>query len=602
MSVIYRLQAIKPETHRVQVSCTLSNPDPEGQLWKIPTWIPGSYLIREFAKNITTLRAENAQGEVISVKKIDKNTWRCAPCRGALTLYYEVYCWDLSVRAAHIDHTHIYFNGSSVFLMPCGQEHVRCELELYPPENPKYRHWRVATGMPRHDAPPYGFGRYSAENYDALIDYPVEISDFALHSFKLGEVQHDIVVYGKQQADLSRLAYDLRHICQTHARMFGNLPNEMSYYVFLVMALGSDQAGGLEHRNSCSLMCSRDELPKIGVNGVSDEYRKFLGLCSHEYFHLWNVKRIKPAAFLPYDLNHEVYTRQLWAFEGITSYYDDLGLLRAGRISLHSYLDLLGENATRVWRSPGRFLQSLAASSFDAWIKLYRPDGNSPNATISYYSKGALFALMLDLILRRDTDGRVCLDDLMRKLWQEYGEPLIGVPEDGLENLLREISDIDFSDFFQRYLYGTEELPVADLLADFGIKFQLRAAENADDTGGLPAKGALPRTSLGVRCKVVKDGLKIIQVIAGQPAYEAGLAANDILVAIDGLRASLKTLDKQLATYNPGQQIPVHVFRRDELFEFSVTLQAPPEDTCVFSLISPVEEHVIRRRQQWLGQ
>ena len=319
------------------------------------------------------------------------------------------------------------------------------------------------------------FGGYRAATYDELIDHPVEMAPFALVSFDAGGARHDVAVTGRIRADLDRVARDLARICQWQIDLFAGAPGgraPFDRYLFQVAAVG-DGYGGLEHRASTSLLCRRDELPATGDTGVSEGYRNFLGLASHEYFHSWNVKRIKPAAFSPYDLAREGYTRQLWAFEGITSYYDDLALVRSGVIEPPSYLELLGRAITTVLRTPGRRRQSVAESSFDAWIKFYRPDENTPNAVVSYYAKGSLVALALDLVLRRTGSS---LDAVMRALWQRYGQAGVGVPEGAILAIASELAGRELADFFGRYVDGTEDPPLAELLAGFGVTFNLRAS------------------------------------------------------------------------------------------------------------------------------
>lgn len=378
----------------------------------------------------------------------------------------------------------------------------------------------------------------------------------------------------------------------------------MERYLFLVTAVGSGY-GGLEHRASCSLLCSRDDLPRLNQQEMSEKYRTFLGLCSHEYFHAWHVKRIKPAAFATYDLAKENYTTLLWAFEGITSYYQNLQMLRCGLITAAEYLELLGQTVTRVWRSGGRFKQSLAESSFDAWIKFYKQDENSPNAIVNYYNKGALVALALDLLIRRDTGNARSLDEVMRALWRRYGQGGAGVPEDGIERLAEEISGLDLHDFFNAMIRGVEDPPLAELLPQFGVKFELRPAESAADQGGRRSKETsdklAQRPALGVR---LADGVaeaKLAHVYDGGAARHSGLATGDIIVAVDGLRTTRANLDSLLAGYGAGEVVKIHVFRRDELMEFRVILQAPPIDTCVLTLMEDIDGAVRVRRTSWLG-
>ena len=416
----YRIIPLDPHAHLFEVRCTVADPDRGGQRFRLPTWIPGSYLIREFARHFVKVRAESG-GATIPIEKEAKDLWRAASCRGPLEVTAQVYAFDLSVRAAYLAAERGYFNGPAVFLCPEGRADEPCDVEIVAPEGPAYRHWRIATTLPRAGAEPWGFGSYRAASYDELIDHPVEMADFSHASFEAGGATHDIAITGRIHADLDRVARDLARVCRWQIDLFGGTSGARApfdRYLFQIAAVG-DGYGGLEHRSSTSLLCKRDDLPAPGIDKITDDYRRFLGLASHEYFHSWNVKRIKPAAFISYDLARENYTRQLWAFEGITSYYDDLALVRSGVIDPRSYLEVLGHTVTDVLRTPGRQIQSVAESSFDAWIKFYRRDENSPNAGISYYAKGSLIALALDLMLRI---RRSSLDDVMRTLWRNHGQ------------------------------------------------------------------------------------------------------------------------------------------------------------------------------------
>jgi predicted metalloprotease with PDZ domain len=599
----YRIQPRHPEAHLFEVTCTVADPDPSGQRFALPAWIPGSYMIREFARHVVSIHAES-RGARVPLAKSDKHTWRAAPCAGPLTVVAEVYAWDLSVRGAHLDTTHGFFNGTSVFLRVLGKEERRCEVEIAPPPGRRYAAWRVATSMPRAGARPFGFGGYAADDYDELIDHPVEMGAFAHAAFGAGGVPHEIVVTGRIRADLERLAHDLKRACDQHIRFFGGLP-PMDRYVFLVTALGEGY-GGLEHRASTALVCSRDDLPQPGVKEATDSYRTFLGLASHEYFHTWNVKRIKPQAFTPYDLDRENYTALLWVFEGVTSYYDDLALVRCGLVTPDQYLETLGRAITQLLRTPGRRRQTVAESSWDAWIKYYRQDENAPNAIVSYYGKGSLVALCADLLIRSRTAGRRSLDDVMRALWRRYGRPGVGVPEDGVERLAEEVSGVRLRPFFDRALRSTGELPLEPLLASVGVEMEVRPAESAADRGGRPAAKSASahaeRVALGVRTSGDGNDLKLTHVLDGGPAQAAGLAAGDVLVAIDGLRATPKTLDALLARRRPGDTAHVVAFRRDELREFEVRLTAPPADTCALRFAKKAGAGALRLRRGWLGK
>ena len=582
----YSIKPLSTQAHTFEVRCCVANPDPAGQRFALPAWIPGSYLIRDFARHIVAIRAESG-GKPLRLTKIDKHTWQAGSMRhgGPITVTAEIYAWDLSVRGAHLDQTHAFFNGTSVFLRVHGQEDAPCLLDIQPPTGSDYKDWRIATALePAHGekacARPHGFGLYYASSYDELIDHPVEMGSFTLTCFKACGVPHEIAISGRHDCDVERLSADLQRICEWQIRFFGE-PAPMTRYVFLVTAVGEGY-GGLEHRASSALLCSRNDLPYSGMQGLSEGYRTFLGLCSHEYFHTWNVKRIKPAAFMPYQLGRENYTTLLWAFEGFTSYYDDLALLRSGVIELKDWLEVTAKTIGNVERGPGRRQQTLAESSFDAWSKFYRPDENTPNAVVSYYSKGALVALALDLTLRRNTHGKISLDDTMRALWLRHGKTGIGVADDDIRLISEELSGIDLRRFFADAVHGTGELALKKLLAPYAIKLDWE-----------PAK--IP--SLGIKTASENDELKLATVYSQGAAQAAGLSAGDILLAIDGLRVTPASIDRQLARHQPGDSIKVHAFRRDELMEFKVRLDPPPVETVKLTLSGKSD----RLRREWLG-
>ena len=590
----YTITSNDPASHVYDVTVTVDKPAVDGQVFSLPAWIPGSYMIREFAKNIVRLRAESG-GKKVAIRKIDKHTWQAATCSSALTLSYQVYAWDLSVRTAHLDQTHGFFNGTSVFLAARGFEQAQHVVDIRRPEGEAFKRWRVATAMPELKAKRYGFGTYAAQNYDELIDHPVEFGDFALASFKAHGVPHDVVITGRvPNLDMPRLCDDLKKICEAQIAFFEPKSKRapMSRYVFMTLAVG-DGYGGLEHRASTALICARADLPVKGKPEQTDGYRTYLGLCSHEYFHTWNVKRIKPAVFAPYDLRQENYTSLLWLFEGFTSYYDDLFLVRTGVIDTAAYLDMLSKTVTGVLRGSGRKKQSVAESSFDAWVKYYRQDENAPNAIVSYYTKGSLVALGLDLSIRQQTRGRRTLDDVMRGLWSRYGRDFYeggargqGVPEDGILALLEELGGVDLKRFFERCIKGLEDVPLAEMLPAFGVSY-----------GDVLPKDAKPW--LGAR--VVKDGgdAKLASVYEGSPAAQAGLSAGDKLVALDGLRVPTSGPDGLLARYRINDAVRVHAFRRDELMEFVVRLKADVAPKVKLAALGKPAA-AVRQRESWL--
>ncbi|MCP4388978.1 MAG: M61 family metallopeptidase [Gammaproteobacteria bacterium] len=574
----YQITSLDPASHYFDVSICIDEPDPAGQTLRLPNWIPGSYMIRDFARNLLDLRA-SCDDRPLAIEQIDKSNWRAAACSEALTISYKIYASDLSVRAAHLDHSHGYYNGSSVFLEVVGQADQACDVLIEKPTPEYCADWQLATSLKRKQAEAYGFGLYQALDYDDLIDHPVEMGTFTRIPFEACGVPHDIILSGRFECDQARLAADLKTICEHHIRFFGE-PAPMDYYQFQVMVVGEGY-GGLEHRASTSLVASRDSLPKPGQDKVDEDYRDFLGLCSHEYFHIWNVKRIKPQVYRPYDLQQEVYTDLLWAFEGITSYYDDLALVRCGLIEAESYLELLAQTMTRVQRGRGSGRQSAAESSFNAWTKFYKQDENAANAIVSYYAKGCLIAACIDFKMRESTGGLKSLDDVMRRLWSDYLELDRSVEPDSIQKLVCEMTGEDLGAYLDQLIYGTGDLPLPELLADAGIEMIQRVASGLQDKGGKDANGELPAVDFGAMLKAGDGGVGIQRVSEGGSAQSAGLAAGDLLIAIDGLRLDLAKIEKKLMRAEAGDVWQIHAFRRDELYQFAVTLQPATADTFV---------------------
>jgi predicted metalloprotease with PDZ domain len=612
-SVRYRITPKDPRAHLFEVELVIDHPAPRQRVW-LPVWIPGSYLVREFARHFVTLHAHDDHGAVEAVK-VDTHTWELATSASSTTVSVTavVYAWDLSVRAAHLDQTHAFFNGPSVFLAVQGREQEPCDVVIEAPEDDSCKGWRVATTLPAVDVRPTGvtggFGHYRAKDYDELCDHPVEMGTFDVVEWTSSGVPHQMAITGRVRFDRVRLAHDLEKVCNEHIRLFhgddghvGTPP--LDRYLFLTMAVG-DGYGGLEHRSSTALLCKRDELPRPGLAEPTDGYRSFLGLCSHEYFHLWNVKRIKPEIFSPYNLHRENHTRLLWAFEGFTSYYDDLALVRSGVISVESFLELLGRTATRVWRAAGRRKQTLADASHDAWIKYYRQDENTPNSQVSYYTKGSLVGLALDMTIRAATDEAKSLDDVMRLLFARYGDNVDGkgrgVPEDGIERIASEVAGVDLTPFFDEYVRGTNDIPLGGLLEPYGIRAHLRPLDSDGDQGGKPGKkDPDKRGALGASFGPGDDGAHLLHVHDGGAAQRAGLSAGDIVIAADGLKVGKSSLAKMVSERLPGDRLHLHVFRRDELFEVDVILTAPALEAVWFSVDEQTSAEVVARRAAWL--
>ena len=596
----YRITPANLEAHLFEVAITVERPDPEGQAFTFPAWIPGSYKIRDLARHVVGIRAES-DGLEVALTKTDKSTWQADPVDGPLTVTAEIHAHDLSVRGAHLDSTHGFFDGACVFPSVVGQEQCECELDIQPPPNGG-ADWRVATSMRAKSAGSYEFGTYVAGDYAELIDHPVQMGNILIGEFEVRGVPHAIVVRGHERFDMARICNDLATLCEQQVAFLG-MPDGLDRYLFL-LAVSENGYGGLEHRWSSALMCSRKDLPRRGDSKVSDDYRKFLGLCSHEYFHLWNVKRMMPERFVPFDLSRESHTGLLWVFEGITSYYDDLFLARAELISAESYLELVARTITRVLRTPGRLRQDVESSSFDAWTKLYQQDANSPNAMISYYSKGSLIALALDMTIRRESNGEHSLDDVVRECWQQFGETGEGMPERGLESIARSVTGLGLEDFFERFVRGTADLPLSGLLKTVGVDVRMRPATNSRDPGGKPAKAEtkpMPWLGAAFATNGNGNGNRFVTVLNDSPAEKGGVSPGDEAVAINGLRLTSANFEERLRDHRAGDTVTLTVFRDHALMRHKVKLASPPENTCYLTIDEDADEAVVKARQQWLG-
>ena len=601
MPVEYTLSLNDPHAHEFELSLRVAC-EPGEVCLDLPAWIPGSYMIRDFARNIRDLVAVS-NGRLVKVAKQDKQTWQLQHEGGELLVSYRVYALDESVRSAYFDDTRAYFNGTSLFLRVQGHEARAHRLVMPRPAFPAGQGWRVATTLPARSIDDAGFGSYEAPSYQVLIDYPVETGDFQTLEFVLADIPHKMVFVDAEGADLDRIRRDLMPICSEHVAMFGELP--VSRYLFQTLAT-RDGYGGLEHRDSTSLICKRSDLPWPGSGETDKGYRQYLALCSHEYFHLWNVKRIRPQRFVEADLSREVHSELLWAFEGITSYYDELALPRSGALSQSDYLDMLAPSLTCYYRNAGRRRQSVAESSFDAWTKFYKQDESAQNAIVSYYNKGALVALGLDRLIRLLSEDRYCLDDLMRQLWQRYGKTGRGIPERGIENEVEALTGQPLNEFFERYIYGVEELPLEDWLGAFGVGLRLRSAGTPQDQGGYvdrPKTVHAVKPCLGAQTSA-RDGLvRVDRVLTDSAAEQVGLTPGDLLVAVEGERCTQDALEQLLARFPVGRTVELTIFRRDRLRRVELPIQAAPADTVDLYWLDPshLPEDVLARRERWLS-
>jgi predicted metalloprotease with PDZ domain len=573
--VRYRVETPEPHSHLFHVEAELDAPGPA--TFALPVWTPGSYLVREFARHVEGVAAEDEAGRPLPLERLDKHRFRVGEGR-RIRLRYRVYANDLTVRTCHLDGTHGFFNPGALLVYAEGHRDRRHVLELVPPAG-----WRVATALDgEEERGAFGSGAgagpatwtFTARDYDELVDSPVELGTHALARFEALGRPHAIAVWGRGNLDLRRLADDLRKVVETNgATMGGALPYDR--YLFLVH-LTDRRRGGLEHARSTTLHVPRT------AGFPREAYEEALALAAHEHFHVWNVKGLRPAALAPYAYEREQYTRLLWWFEGATSYYDGLALVRAGIGDPRRWLRHLGEELTALERTPGASKASVEEASLVAWIKLYRPDENSVNSTVSYYQKGELVALALDLALRRRGSS---LDALARALWSRHAGPR-GLPEDGVERAAAEaLGEREAREFFDRHVRGTAPLDLA--LDAVGLRLRRRAAQGFDDKGGTPGKkeGAGRPGFLGAN---LASGAKLtVQSVRERtPAWTAGLYADDEIVAEDGFRVDRGALWQRLEERGPGGALRLTVFRRDELVEVPITLGEPPEDTV---WLEPVE-------------
>ena len=596
--LVYHVQPADPAAHRFAVTLTFqATPDRPLGL-NLATWIPGSYVQRDFARHLLSITV-HAGGVPCPVVATTHSRWEITPQAPDVAVECVFYARDASVRAAFLDDMRGFFNFTSLALWPDGMRDRPVDITLAAP--PTGTDWQLVTTLAPalDDMPASGFGRYQAPNWDTLIDHPVAMGD-AIESvdFTVRGVAHNFVLLGEHDADTAQLASDLAAICEAQASVFDALPaTQYRFFAHLV----SRGYGGLEHRESSVLEVARDALPSaarpVATHGRSAAYETLLGLASHEYFHLWNVKRIRPAAVAASDLSAPAYFRDLWAYEGITSYFDDLALVRAGILDETAYLERLAKLGTRIAATPGRARQSLAESSFDAWLKFYRPDENTPNAVVSYYGKGAQLALALDLKLRLASQGTLDLDAVMRCAWQRFGATDTPMGDNALVDLVAELAEehalagADIRAFLEYFIHTPGDIPWADDLAAFGIRAECEPA--SEEVSVLQGRLGLARreTVGGAVTHVFDDG----------PAQDSGVSPGDRLIAIDGLEAGAQLADR-LARYPAGARLRLHLFRDDRLIERSVVIEDNGAMSWSLSVDPDSEPAARARRRAWLAR
>jgi predicted metalloprotease with PDZ domain len=577
--VSYRVSMEQPHAHLFEVVAHFPACG-DAPVLSLPVWTPGSYLVREYARHVQELQALTINDQPLRFERLDKRSVRVEAGNKAFRLRYKVYANELTVRTSHLDGSHGYFNGATLFFYNeelRGREH---RVAVHPPKG-----WRVTTALENQGMD------FIAADYDELVDSPFEVGPHTPLEFTAAGVLHQVVIWGEPQLDEKKLLNDLSRIVETEARFFDGLP--MKRYVFFIYATDKGR-GGLEHKASTALL-----FPRSGFSS-SKGWEDFLTLAAHEYFHLWNVKRIKPRALVPFNYAQENYTRLLWSFEGGTSYYDNLLVRRAGLMSPTRYLTRLGESFTALHTTPGRKVMPLGEASLLSWVKHYRPDENTPNSAISYYLKGELVCALLDLTIRRATADQKSFDDVMRLLWQRYGDES-GVPEDGVENAACEVGGTQVKEFLQKAIHETGELDYG-VFAHVGLEARLRVRESATDKGGAPPRvksgDEKPRGWLGA---IPRGGSMLATVLDGSPAMQAGLYSDDEVVALDGVKVDASGLVSRTEEKKPGDTVTVTVFRRDRLTEVKVTLGQKPVDAVYFSKVDKPTEAQKAAFRSWLG-
>lgn len=569
--IAYTVSMTKPATHLLEVEMRLKwNTAQQSVDLKMPVWTPGSYLIREYARHLQDFSVKTASGQAIAWRKVNKNTWT-VDAKGAreMVVAYRVYSNELTVRTNELNDEHAFWNNAALLLFPKGQLKAPSTVTVKP-----YGKWKIATGLPKVAGQTNVF---RAENFDVLYDSPFEVSDFNEITFDVQGKPHHIVVTGEGNYDLRQMSKDVAKIADEGHKIFGELP--FDDYTFIINLRGG---GGLEHLNSTALQWNR-----FGFKPQS-RYIGFLNLVAHEYFHLWNVKRIRPDALGPFDYENENYTKLLWVAEGMTSYYEGLLLRRAGLISDKEFLDGKATMIEQLQARPGRFETSLEEASMDAWIKYYRQDENSVNNQISYYDKGDIVSMMLDVTIRTSSGGSKSMDDVMRHLYNEFFKKGRNFTPEDFQKVSEMMAGKSLDDFFAKYVRGEAEIDYAGIVK--GIGLSVNVAE--------PSKG---RAYLGADLAEESGRLTIRSVPADTPAYEQGLNTGDQIVAVDGYRASQTFMQSYLGEKKPNDKIKLTIFRFDKLRDVTFTLGANMRKEFSFSPVANPTTDQTRLYQGYLN-
>jgi predicted metalloprotease with PDZ domain len=587
LEISHTVSLADPKAHLLQVKTSIRASDGKNALPSpltlfMPVWTPGSYLVREYARHVERLVA-SASGQSLEARKVRKNAWRIEHAGvSRIDVEYQLYANELTVRTNYVDENHAYWNGAATYLAleQAPQAGARVTVEL--PQD-----WEVATAL-AHDEP--SKRSFVAASFDELCDAPFECGKLLVRSFSALGKPHRIAAADGPDAravDWEKLEADTRTIVETEARLLAgerSPEDAIPYDRYLFLWFVSPRArGGLEHRDCATLMA------KPGSFQTRSGYLDVLSLIAHEYFHLWNVKRIRPQGLFPYRYEQESYTRLLWWFEGATSYYDWRTLRLAKLCTVDEYLNHLAEEMARLQDTPGALVHSLEEASFDAWIKAYRPDENSLNSTISYYLKGEIVCALFDLTLRHRTEGRACLDDVVRHLYWEFGARGIPVPEGALPELFAKVSGVPLDDCFARWVRGTDPLDFDDTLAKAGLKLERSPRREG------------PSASLGARLRLEGGRTMVDAVPRGGAAHRAGIDPRDEIISIADRRVPEGKLELPLAGLGPGQTVQVLVARDGWIRTLELTLDPPPLPEAKI-VRSDADDAAKRLYEAWLGE
>lgn len=546
----YWLLMPKPFTHYFEVQIEVPGPFNESSLRvAMPVWTPGSYLVREFSRNVMGFKVTDAQGEPLKWNKLSKNVWEVAAVSSGIRISYGVYAFEYSDQTSYLDSNHAIVNGASVFMYVEGAQEEKHVLRIHP--NPEWK--VVSTGLDRISD---GF-EFIATSYDVLVDSPIEIGNQKMESFEVEGVAHEVSLFGHSTIDDAALVSDLKKIVQSAWPVFGTIPYKR--YLFLIDFVAGPKGGGLEHLNSTHCIVPRMRLLP------PEEYREMLGLFSHEYFHTWNVKRMRPKGLGPFDYTKETYTKSLWIAEGITSYYDDLILRRAGIYSVPEYLDAFSTNINYMISIPSSRFESAEQASFDTWIKFYRPDENTPNAQSSYYIQGATIGWMLDMEIRKATRNKKNLDHVMRKVYNEtYVSRGEGYDDAQFEEACNFVAGKDLSFIFDSRVRGREEVDFNRFLSYSGLRI------------GPKMKNLKQKGYMGIKLRSNEGRTYIDSKLFESPADIAGLAAKDEIVAIDNLRMDGSLINHYISNKRSGESINVLVSRDGHMESHDLVLGLAP--------------------------